>query len=77
MDAVWTLGIYLAGVAFFLFVADESFPARLAIALLWPIPIAIFVLVILTLILAACVAWWPLAIILAAVGTLTAVTIGL
>jgi hypothetical protein len=56
-DAVW---LYLVGVAFFLLIADEPWPQRLGLASLWPVAVAIFLLVLAILILAAAVAWWPL-----------------
>lgn len=49
--------VYLAGVAMGLFVMRDRWPARLAIALLWPLGPIAFAVVITILGLAAAVLW--------------------
>lgn len=74
MDMMWTslLWAYAAGLAVFLLVVDEPLLPRLGIALIWPVPILIFAGVVLILVLTAALNWWPLGVVLVALGGLAA-----
>ena len=61
------LGLYLAGVAFALWRTDASWPVRTALALLWPLGPAAFLITVLLLVAASTIAF-PL------VGALVATT---
>jgi hypothetical protein len=65
------LGIYLAGVAVALWRTDAAWPTRTAVALLWPLGPAAFLITVMVLLAASLIAF-PVAAALIAAGGLLA-----
>ena len=70
-DVRVALGVYLAGVAIALWRTDASWPIRAALALLWPLGPAAFIVTVLLLLAASTIAF-PLIGALVAAGALLA-----
>lgn len=64
------LGIYVVGATVGLFATDARPPARVGLALLWPLGPAAFVVTVSILLAASLVAFPPIAIVVAAVAAL-------
>jgi len=70
------LGLYLAGVAVTLWRTDTGWPARTAVALLWPLGPAAFVLTVLLLLAASTIAFPVVGVLVAAGALLLAYFLG-
>jgi len=66
------LGLYLAGVAVALWRTDAAWPTRTAVALLWPLGPAAFVITVLVLLAASLIAFPVTGVLIAAAALLLA-----